>query len=116
MNDDFENPIIMLTLPKSDKDIAKEELETLLSSSDQREHLLSELNLAQWHYTDLIGITVSGCFDNSQLELERKSYAGFMKQSDGLIVFEDDKCALFMSSVHNLPLPLCAAYVISEAW
>lgn len=95
---------------------AKYELNEILSTYEQRAFVLDKLEMAQWHYSDLIGITCSGSFEISQLSLDRAKYPHFLKQQDGLVVFDEEQCALFMSENHNLPLPLCTAYVLSKSW
>ncbi|HDS4694743.1 TPA: hypothetical protein QH064_005042 [Klebsiella pneumoniae subsp. pneumoniae] len=98
------------------KDLAQNELERLLSEADNRKKTLDDLETAQWHYMDVVEITSSGLFNEEQLERERLEQPHIIKKSCDLKVFEDDQCILFMSKMHGIPLPLCAAYVLSDAW
>lgn len=95
---------------------AENELKTLLSKIENHKKALDELETAQWHYMDLVGITSSGIFDRSTLDQERKENPHLLKVNDGLPVFDDEQCAEFMSVKHNLPLQLCMAYVRSHKW
>lgn len=45
------------------KEKAVRELENLLSKVENQASILDELETAQWHYMDLVGITSSGLFD-----------------------------------------------------
>ncbi|EDX0932723.1 hypothetical protein GTE61_004765 [Salmonella enterica subsp. enterica] len=98
------------------KEQSQNELERLLSGIENRKQTLDDLETAQWHYMDIVEITSSGIFDEKQLERERRDQPHLIKKEDGLTVFEDDQCILFMSQNHGIPLPLCAAYVLSDAW
>ncbi len=98
------------------KEKAVRELENLLSKVENQARILDELETAQWHYMDLVGITLSGLFDKSELKKERKEHSHLIKVSDELPVFEDNECAAFMSEQHNLTLNICAAYVYSHKW
>ncbi|MDE4745128.1 hypothetical protein ABK814_18410 [Enterobacter hormaechei] len=95
---------------------AKHELENLLSKIENPRKTLDELETAQWHYMDLVGITSSGIFDSSTLDQERNENPHLLKVNDGLPVFDDDQCAEFMSTKHNLSLQLCMAYVWGHKW
>ncbi|ECB3179015.1 TPA: hypothetical protein ACGGNU_002957 [Escherichia coli] len=98
------------------KDEAQAELDRLLENYEEPKSILSELETAQWHYMDLVGVTWSGLFDESVLDIERKENPDLVKVSDGLPIFEDDRCAVFMSTKHGLPLQICAVYVCSHTW
>ncbi|EJH1500367.1 hypothetical protein NCS84_004453 [Salmonella enterica] len=98
------------------KEKAVRELENLLSKVENQARILDELETAQWHYMDLVGITLSGLFDKSELKKERKEHSHLIKVSDELPFFEDNECAAFMSEQHNFPLNICAAYVYSHKW
>ena len=95
---------------------AKHELENLLSKIENPQKTLDELETAQWHYMDLVGITSSGIFDRSTLDQERNDNPHLLKVNVGLPVFDDDQCAEFMSTKHNLSLQLCLAYVWGHKW
>lgn len=105
-----------LGLKWMNKEQSQNELERLLSGIENRKQTLDDLETAQWHYMDIVEITSSGIFDEKQLERERRDQPHLIKKEDGLTVFEDDQCILFMSQNHGIPLPLCAAYVLSDAW
>ncbi|HFM0116342.1 TPA: hypothetical protein ACG574_001927 [Escherichia coli] len=98
------------------KDEAQAELDCLIEKYEEPKTILSELETAQWHYMDLVGITWSGLFDKSALDIERKENSNLINVADGLPIFEDDHCAVFMSNKHDLPLQLCAVYVCSRTW
>ncbi|ENL3627971.1 hypothetical protein AB4739_004565 [Salmonella enterica] len=98
------------------KDEAQAELDRLLENYKEPNSILSELETAQWHYMDLVGVTWSGLFDKCVLDIERKENSNLIKVSDGLPIFEEDHCAVFMSNKHDLPLQLCAVYVCSHTW
>lgn len=74
------------------------------------------METAQWHYMDVVEITSSGLFEEEQLGKERRDQPHLLKKEGELTVFEEDQCILFMSQKHGIPLPLCAAYVLSDAW
>ncbi|WOI84407.1 MULTISPECIES: hypothetical protein [Enterobacteriaceae] len=95
---------------------AEYELEILLSKIENPIKTLDDLETAQWHYMDLVGITLSGLFDSSILEQERKESPHLLNVQDGLPVFDDNQCAEFMSTKHSLPLQLCMAYVWGHKW
>lgn len=105
-----------LGLKWMNKEQSHNELERILSEVDNRKKTLDDLETAQWHYMDVIEITSSGLFNEEQLEKERRDQPHLLKKEGDLTVFEDDQCALFMSQKHGIPLPLCAAYVLSDAW
>lgn len=105
-----------LGLKWMNKEQSQNELERLLSGIETRKQTLDDLETAQWHYMDVVEITSSGLFDKEQLEKERQDQPHLLKKECDLTVFEDDQCILFMSQKHNIPLPLCAAYVLSDAW
>lgn len=81
-----------------------------------RKEILSVLSLAQWHYMDVVRITESGLYNTVQLNKIRLDHPYLLKCQDGLPVFEEDRCFVFMSQNYGLSLPLCAAYVLSDAW
>ncbi|EMR0499906.1 hypothetical protein ROS72_004653 [Citrobacter freundii] len=98
------------------KEQSQNELERLLSGIEPRKQTLDDLETAQWHYMDVVEITSSGLFDEEQLGKERRDQPHLLKKEGDLTVFEDDQCILFMSQKHGISLPLCAAYVLSDAW
>lgn len=108
--------LIALGLKWMNKDLAQNELERLLSGIETRKQTLDDLETAQWHYMDVVEITSSGLFEEEQLGKERLDQPHLLKKEGDLTVFEDDQCILFMSQKHGIPLPLCAAYVLSNAW
>ena len=108
--------LIALGLKWMNKEQSQDELERLLSEIECREFTIDKLETAQWHYMDVVGITSSGLFNEEQLETERLENPHIIKKEDGLTVFEDEQCILFMSKKHGIPLRLCAAYVLSDAW
>lgn len=98
------------------KEKAQNELEQLLSETENVKQTLNDLETAQWHYMDVVEITSSGLFEEEQLGKERRDQPHLLKKEGELTVFEEDQCILFMSQKHGIPLPLCAAYVLSDAW
>lgn len=105
-----------LGLKWMNKEQSQNELERLLSGIEPRKQTLDDLETAQWHYMDVVEITSSGLFDEEQLGKERRDQPHLLKKEGDLTVFEDDQCILFMSQKHGISLPLCAAYVLSDAW
>lgn len=105
-----------LGLKWMNKEQSRNELEGLLYRSENRQQALEDLETAQWHYMDVVEITSSGLFEEEQLEREREEQSYLLKKVGELRVFEDDQCILFMSQKHGIPLPLCAAYVLSDTW
>lgn len=97
------------------KEKAVRELENLLSKVENQARILDELETAQWHYMDLVGITLSGLFDKSELKKNGKNILTLLKLVMNYL-FEDNECAAFMSEQHNFPLNICAAYVYSHKW
>lgn len=55
------------------KEKAVRELENLLSKVENQASILDELETAQWHYMDLVGITSSGLFDKRELKKNGKN-------------------------------------------
>ncbi|WP_238706801.1 hypothetical protein [Providencia huaxiensis] len=113
---EMETNFCELGLSWMNKDVAELELNALISALEEPQKTLNALEIAQWHYMDLLGITSSGLFDENTLSREQKKYVHLIKKQDGLSVFEDDQCVIFMSEKHNLPIKLCAAYVCSHSW
>lgn len=105
-----------LGLKWMNKEQSQNELERLLSGIETRKQTLDDLETAQWHYMDVVEITSSGLFEEEQLGKERRDQPHLLKKEGELTVFEDDQCILFMSQKHGIPLPICAAYVLSDAW
>ncbi len=61
------------------KEKAVRELENLLSKVENQARILDELETAQWHYMDLVGITLSGLFDKSELKKNGKNILTLLK-------------------------------------
>lgn len=99
-----------------EREHAKIKLESLLSQYPQSNDIRNRLEMAQWHYMEILGITYGGVTEKEQLLKEQKKYAHLIKHNEGMIVFEEDACVLFMSEQHELSPELCAAYVCSYSW
>lgn len=98
------------------KEEAKHVLENLLSGLEDPKGILESLEVAQWHYMDLVGITHGVLLNGIDLDKEREANSHLIRSEDGLPVFDEKECAIYMSENHHIPLQLCTAYVNSEKW
>ncbi|MEE9362054.1 MAG: hypothetical protein V3U92_05595 [Cellulophaga sp.] len=76
--------------------------------------MYSKLEEAHNRYEHLIDIT-SGEFSEESISKDRKEYAKFIETNkDGLAIFSDDNCSLFMSKKYNLPILLCRIFITND--
>lgn len=76
---EMETKFCELGLSWMNKDVAELELNALISALEEPQKTLNALEIAQWHYMDLLGITSSGLFDENTLSLEQKNMSILLK-------------------------------------
>ncbi len=76
--------------------------------------LYSKLEEAHNRYEHLIGIA-SGEFSEEIISKDHEEYAEFIEiNKDGLAIFSDDNCSLFMSRKYELPILLCRMFITND--